>query len=109
MDKKTFVKTNTEGKILAVVTSNDPTLVFNETEIVMEITDDNKLKEIVENSKHFKLESEKVVEMTQTEKEKVDKDLEIKPPTNPIFEALQKINDRLDKIENDLKIKYQIK
>lgn len=107
MDKKTFIKTDTSGKILAVVTSNDPTLVFDETEIITDITKDKNRDKLVENSKHFKFKSKKVSEMTATEKKKVDDDEKSNQPINPVWEAVQKINDRLDVIEKNLKIKVK--
>ncbi len=103
--EKTFIKTDTDGKILAVITSNDPTLVFDKTEIVTDISKDKNRDKIVENSKHFKFKSKKVSEMTATEKKKVDDDEKANQPVNPMWDALQKINDRLDKIEKELKIK----
>lgn len=103
--EKTYIKSNTDGKILVVVTSNDPTLVFDKTEIITDISKDKNRDKIVKDSKYFKIKNKKVSEMTVTEKKKVDDDEKALIPIDPTTAIFQKINDRLDKIEKELKIK----
>jgi len=105
MKEKTFIKTDTEGKILVVVTSNDPTLVFDDAEIVTDISKDKNKERIAENPKHFKFKDKKISELSQLEKEKVDE--ESKPLVQPdsIYDLIKNISNRLDKVEKTLKIK----
>lgn len=103
--EKTFIKLDTEGKILSTVITNDKTLSFGKEEIVLDITKNKDKKNIVENTRYFKFKDKRVSELTTAEKEKVDK--ELKPPIqqDSIYNLIKSLSDRLEKIEKDLKIK----
>ncbi len=103
--EKTLIKLDTDGKIIAVINSNDPTLLFQEEEIVVDITKLKNKEKIKDNPNHFKFKDKKISELTTIEKEKVDK--ELKPPVqqDSIYDLIKNLSDRLDKIEKDLKVK----
>lgn len=103
--EKTFIKLDSDGKILATVTSNDKTLTFADDEIVIDISKNKNKEKIKENPKYFKFKDKKIIELSEVEKEKVDE--ELKPPVqqNTVYDLIEKINERLDKIEKTLKVK----
>jgi hypothetical protein len=99
--KKTFVKIEDTGELGAVITSNDPTLII--TPDMLDITDDENKDIIKTNSSHFKSENGLVIELSDEEKKIVDKKKESMKIENPILKEIQKINERLDKLEKKLK------
>jgi len=97
--EKTFIKIDNNGKIIAIITTNDDTLVFSKDEIVMDISERTDKDKIIKNIKYFIVKDNKISELTLAEKVTVDKELKIPIPTNNIDNLIKNINDRLDKLE----------
>lgn len=95
---KTFIKDN-NGRI-SVLTSTDPDLIVDGSYI--EITDHEKLAEIVKNPDHFKTIGEEVVELSSPEKIKKDKDRDDELLGNHKVDDTNKILERLDKVEKQI-------
>lgn len=101
MESKTIVKIK-DSKILAIVSSNDPSLVISDADYVIDITNNGDREKIVaDKGKYFKIKNKKIVEMS--DQEKADIDEVTKPPKDSKADILEQILDKLTKLENRVK------
>jgi len=89
--EKTYIKTDSEGNIIATFVGNDNK--FMENNEVIDITKLKNKEKIIESPQHFKFKDKKISELTTIEKEKVDK--ELKPPVqqDSIYDLIKNLSD----------------
>lgn len=99
MQEKILAQILPNGDIGSIISTTDPTLLLNSDTI--EITKHAERERIKQQNQYFKVKNGKLIEKSQSEKDKID--AKLRPKQDSVLQTLKEIEGRLILVESFIK------